>query len=180
MAKQDIHYTAYLAYALDVLSHGGALLVAADKTGRANAMTIGWGTVGWIWGKPIFCALVRPSRFTHGLLETNPEFTVNIPPRELSAAVAFCGKASGRDHDKFAECNLTAVASRHVSPPVIAECLMHYECRVVEKNEVLPTTLAAEIDRSAYKSGDYHTVYYGEILAVYADTEAVEREGTGR
>jgi flavin reductase (DIM6/NTAB) family NADH-FMN oxidoreductase RutF len=175
MAKQDIHYTTYMQQTLEVLSHGGALLVSADKAGHANIMTIGWGTVGWIWGKPIFCVLVRPSRFTYELLEQNGEFTVNVPSRDLAEAVAYCGTVSGRNYDKFAEKNLTARASRHVHPPIIAECVVHYECRVVQKNAVIPQTLSSEIAQSAYRNGDHHTMYYGEILAAYGDTDALAR-----
>ncbi|HPU85244.1 MAG TPA: flavin reductase family protein [Candidatus Latescibacteria bacterium] len=175
MAKQDIQFTAYLSQSLEVLSRGGALLVSTGKNGRPNVMTIGWGTVGWIWGKPIFCVLVRPSRYTHECLEATPEFTVNIPPRSLAGAVAYCGKVSGRDEDKFAAQNLTATPGRRVAPPVVEECVIHYECRVVEKNSVIQQTLSAEIDRSAYRSGDYHTLYFGEIVAVYADADALTK-----
>ena len=46
---------------------------------RVNTMTIGWGKIGVEWGKPIFIAYVRDSRYTRRLLEESGEFTVNIP-----------------------------------------------------------------------------------------------------
>ena len=172
MQKEDVHFTKYLAQTINVLSHEGALLVSADKSGRANVMTIGWGTFGWIWSKPILVVLVRPSRYTFEYMEQHGEFTVNIPSPALAETVAYCGRVSGRNFDKFAERGLTAARGRRVSVPVIKECAVHYECREVHKNDVLPDLLAPEIDENAYGNGDYHRIYYGEILATYADPDA--------
>jgi len=179
MPKQSVHYTTYLAETMAVMSHEGALLVSVGKSGQPNVMTIGWGTIGWIWGKPIFIAFVRPSRYTYELMEQVDSFTVNIPTPELSRSVAYCGTMSGRDVDKFADRGLTATPSTTVEAPIIEECAIHYECRVVHRNDLLPETLAAEIDRSAYASGDYHRVYYGEILATSADVDAAAKLPSG-
>ena len=54
---------------------GGILLTTKGATG-VNTMTIGWGTLGIEWGKPICTVFVRESRFTKGLLDKNPEFTI--------------------------------------------------------------------------------------------------------
>jgi len=175
MNKQDVHYSTYLRETLEVLSHDGALLVSVTKSGHANVMTIGWGTFGWVWEKPILAVFVRPSRYTYHLLEESGDFTLNIPPRTLAETVAYCGSVSGRNFDKFAERKLTARASRRVRAPIIEECVVHYECRVVEKNDVLLATLVPEIAQSAYRNGDFHRVYYGEILATYADPDALVR-----
>ena len=172
-AKEDIHYTTYLRETLEVLPLDGALLVSVDKAGRANVMTIGWGTFGWVWGKPVLTVLVRPSRYTYELLEESGEFTVNVPPRSMAETVAYCGSVSGRNFDKFEERKLTATRGKRVRAPIIEECAVHYECRVIHKNDVVPTTLAPEITQSAYRNDDYHRIYYGEILAAYAKPDAL-------
>ena len=173
MTKVEVSYTDYLKETLDVLGEKGLLLTSMDGNGRSNTMTIGWGTVGIIWGKPIFVVLVRPSRFTYGLIEQTGDFTVNVPPEELAEAVAFCGSASGRDVDKFKEKGLTAAPAKKVESPIIEECLVHYECKVVHKNDVLKEELASEI--RSYPTGDYHRIYFGEILSVSASRDARER-----
>lgn len=173
--KVEAGYFDYLNETLDVLGKPGLLLVSTDADGKPNAMTIGWGTVGIIWGKPIFVVLVRPSRYTHGLMEQTEDFTVNVPSAELREAVAFCGSKSGRDYDKFAEKGLTAVPGKKVKSPIIDECVIHYECKVVHKNDVLKDELASAIVSSAYPAGDFHTIYYGEILSVYASPDAREK-----
>ncbi len=175
MAKVAIHYTEYFRQTIERLREDGLLLVTADREGRPNVMTIGWGTIGSIWGRPVFIVLVRPSRFSYSRLEENPDFTVNVPPFELAAAAAHCGKVSGRDHDKFREMGLTPVPARQVRAPIIQECLVHYECRTVHRNDLAPATLAQAILDEYYPRDDYHRIYFGEILACYADEDAGAR-----
>ena len=174
-SKIEATYTEYLKETLSALRRPGLLLVSADADGKPNAMTIGWGTIGIIWGKPIFTVLVRPSRYTHDLMEHTNDFTVNVPSADMTSIVAFCGSASGRDHDKFAEKGLIAVPGKKVKSPIIEQCVIHYECKVVHKNDVLKDKLASEIVSSAYSGGDFHTIYYGEILSVYASPDAREK-----
>ena len=173
--KIKAHYTDFLKETLETLRGDGLLLVSVDSKGKPNTMTIGWGTIGVIWGKPIFIILVRPSRYTHGLMGLTDDFTVNVPPPELSDIVAFCGKASGRDHDKFKEKGLVAVPGKKVKSPSIAQCVIHYECKVVHKNNVLKDKLAKSIIAAYYPKGDFHTVYFGEIVSVYASRDAKRR-----
>jgi flavin reductase (DIM6/NTAB) family NADH-FMN oxidoreductase RutF len=173
--KVEARYTDYLKETLDVMRKTGLLLVSTDAAGKPNTMTIGWGTIGIIWGKPIFIVLVRPSRYTHGLMEQTEDFTVNVPSADLADVVAFCGSASGRDHDKFSEKGLVAVPGKKVKSPIIEQCVIHYECKVVHKNDVLKDKLAGDIISSAYPRGDFHTIYYGEILSVYASPDAKEK-----
>ncbi len=153
MPRTEIHYAEHLERVLHMLSHDGALLVGAKKDGTANVMTIGWGTFGWIWGKPILSVLVRPSRYTWQFLEDNGEFTVNVPGPELAETVAYCGAVSGRDREKLADRGLTARPSRHVGVPYIEECPIHYECRVMHTYDLEPGALDPDIVDRAYPSG---------------------------
>ena len=175
MTKSDVAYTDFFPAVNKVLTSRGLLLACTDQEGKTNAMTIGWGAIGSIWGLPLWMVLVRPSRYTYGLIERAGDFTVNVPPEHLEKACAFCGSESGRDHDKMAELRLTTTAGRSVRSHVIDDCVINYECRVVHKNDVLPGELAQPIARAAYSSGDYHRVYYGQILAVYADPDAAAK-----
>ena len=169
--KAEIGYTDYLKETFKVMGDMGLLLVSVDPKDKPNAMTIGWGTVGIIWGKPIFTVLVRPSRYTYNCMEHTGDFTVNVPSAKMSDIVAFCGSESGRDHDKFKEKGMIAVPSKTVKSPIIEQCVIHYECKVVHKNDVQKEKLDGRIVSSAYKSGDFHTIYYGEILSTYASLD---------
>jgi flavin reductase (DIM6/NTAB) family NADH-FMN oxidoreductase RutF len=168
MHYTEVPYTRYLPETLALLEDPGLLLVTQGRDGRPNAMTIGWGTVGVIWGKPIFCVLVRPSRYSYRLLEEGQAFTVCVPSEAQYDAVDFCGTRSGRECDKFRECGLQVLPSLRVAVPGIAGCPVIYECRVVHRSDVVPEHLVQEVRDSAYPKGDFHRVYFGEILVVRA------------
>jgi flavin reductase (DIM6/NTAB) family NADH-FMN oxidoreductase RutF len=177
MPKVAVRYTDYFVQTIRRMREDGLLLVTAAADGKPNVMTIGWGTVGSIWSRPVFLVLVRPSRYSYTRLEETGDFTVNVPPRELSEAVAHCGTVSGRNHDKFVEKHLTPVPSKQVRSPIIKECVVHYECRTLHRNDLIADALAQAVRDEFYAQGDYHRVYFGEIVAAYADEDAVERFG---
>lgn len=176
MAREEIPFTSYFELFSSKLSSSGSLLVSLDEEGRPNAMTIGWALLGVFWRRPVCAVLVRPSRYTYGCIEATGDFTVNVPPESLADKVLFCGTESGRDYDKFPECGFTATESRLVRSPGIEECLVTYECNIVQKNDVVPENFAPEIVGTLYSEGDFHRVYYGEVRAVSADIEGIEAE----
>jgi len=145
----------------------GLLLVSKTDTSRPNAMTIGWGLTGILWRRPVFMVAVRHSRHTHTLLEENDEFTVNIPSDGMDKILDYCGTTSGRSKDKFKELGLKTAPGRKTKVPIIAGCKGYFECRVVGKLEVGKDNIKKEVIASAYPSGDFHTLYFGEILAAY-------------
>jgi len=175
MTKVEVRYTDYFAQTIQRMREDGLLLVTMGADGKPNVMTIGWGTMGSIWARPVFIVLVRPSRHTHNRLEQVGDFTVNVPPRELAAAASHCGTVSGRDHDKFQEMHLTPIPSREVRPPIVKECVVHYECRTLHRNDLVPEALAQAVRDEYYASGDFHRLYFGEIVAAYADEDASQR-----
>ncbi len=175
MKKGKVNYTEFLPETMRVMSEQGLLLASASQSGKPNAMAIGWGVLGIIWGKPMFLVLVRPSRHTFRLIEESGEFTVNVPAPGMQQIVAYFGTVSGRDHDKFREKSLTPSKAKVVSAPIIEECLVHYECRVVHKNDIIPAELKGDISATFHGSGDYHRVFFGEILSTCADEDAGSR-----
>jgi flavin reductase (DIM6/NTAB) family NADH-FMN oxidoreductase RutF len=147
---------------------GDGLFLMTGETG--NPMTIGWGSVGVIWGRQVFTVLVRPSRHSFTLLEALPEFTICVPTTDLRKALAVCGSKSGRDLNKMEACGFTSGRSEHVAVPFITECGIHYECRVLHKTSVINADLDPSIAAGAYRDGDLHRIYHGEILGVYKST----------
>jgi flavin reductase (DIM6/NTAB) family NADH-FMN oxidoreductase RutF len=177
MAKVLVQYTDYFALTIQHMQEEGLLLVTTGADGKPNVMTIGWGTIGSIWARPVFVVLVRPSRHSHSLMEQVSDFTVNVLPRELTTAANLCGSVSGREHDKFQEAQLTPIPSREVRSPIIRECVVHYECRTVNRVDMPPDALVLSLREQFYKKGDFHRIYFGEIVASYADEDATHRLG---
>ena len=174
MTRKPVSWDRYLPQTLRALTSGGALLVGQGTDGRANPMTIGWGTVGVVWRKPTLVVLVRPSRYTYSLMEQNADFTVCVLPPAMGDVLAHCGTVSGRDEDKFASQGLTPVPASKVSAPTIDEAVIAYECRTVHRNDLAPETIAPDIVASLYPEGDFHRCYYGHILAVQATDNVSE------
>jgi flavin reductase (DIM6/NTAB) family NADH-FMN oxidoreductase RutF len=169
MAKLQVGPTDYLTEFMSSMASPGLLVASIDSHNRPNTMTASWGSFGIYWGLPIFIAPIRKSRYTHGCIQKTRDFTLNVLPRKLADLATFCGTVSGRDHDKFAEAGLTAARGLKVRSPIIEECVLHYECRVVHSNAVVPKALAEAIQRANYRDRDYHTFFFGEVVAVRAE-----------
>ncbi len=163
---KEIKYNSLLRETMDQLQKG-AFLTTSNKD-QVNTMTIAWGNVGFMWNKPVFTVMVRPSRYTYGLIDKSEDFTVSLPINEdMKKALSYCGSQSGRDQDKIKDLALNLVPSQEVHTPIIGDCSLHYECRIIGKQEMDKTTVIKEIDDKAYSSGDHHTFFYGEIVKCY-------------
>jgi len=171
MQRQAVAYDHQLNKTLSALRNPGLLLVGTRRSGESNVMTIGWGTVGIVWGEPMFIVMVRPSRHTYGFIEESHEFTVNVPTDEMRQWVAVCGSKSGRDVDKFGSYDVTTSPGQKVHTATIDACPMVYECRVAHWNDLIPGNLAREAEVRFYRGEDYHRVYFGQILGAYASAD---------
>lgn len=150
-----------------LLDQEWALLVAGAK--NPNPMTVSWGGFGTVWNKPIATVFVRPSRFTFCLLETEPEFTLNVLPEAFKGGLELCGSKSGRDLDKWKATGLEQATSEVVTVPRVAQAVLSLECRVVASMNVSPTKFLEPSLELFYPEKDYHRVYLGEVVAAYAD-----------
>ncbi len=167
---KDLGYMEVAGKAMAGIAKGAFLTVRAGDS--LNTMTIGWATIGIMWRKPVVMVAVRRSRHTFGIIESAEDFTVTIPSDGMAEETAFCGTKSGRDFDKFKECGLSTTPGRAVTSPVIAAPGIHYECRIVYKSPMDPELLDVEYRRNVYPEGDYHSLYFGEIVACYETTQA--------
>lgn len=153
------------------------ILLTTKRDGKVNTMTISWGHIGIEWGKPIFVAYVRDSRYTREMLDGSEEFTVNIPYGELDAKIlGFCGTKSGRNVDKVRELGLTLVESDNVSVPGIRELPLTLECRKLYQLKQETAGIPQDIQDRYYPADsngdqDFHYAYYGEIVGAYMITE---------
>ncbi len=157
------------SYANEILQAvGKGVLMTTKADGQVDTMTIGWGTMGIQWGKPIFIAYVRESRYTKALVDKNPEFTINVPYGEYDKSIlGFCGTKSGRDTDKIGELNLHLEEGETVSVPAIRELPLTLECKVIYKQEQVKEAITPDALERYYPDGDFHTAYYGQITDAY-------------
>jgi flavin reductase (DIM6/NTAB) family NADH-FMN oxidoreductase RutF len=163
---KDINFTDLSKELLEQLAKGAFLTVKSE--GKVNTMTIAWGSLGFMWYKPVFTAMVRYSRHTYDLIEKSEDFTVSFPLKgQLKKELGLCGTKSGREIDKIKEYGLTLRDGETIGTPVIDDCDLHLECKIVFKQPMDDSFINEEVRNKAYPQGDYHVLYYGEIKKIY-------------
>lgn len=134
------------------------VLVSCGGKDKKNIITIGWSMPVSI-NPPMIAVSIHPRRYSYELIRSLKEFIVNIPDSRLKDATLHCGKVSGRDHDKFAETNMTPIDGKTMNTPAIKECVAHLECKLVQ--EIV--------------TGD-HGLFIGQITAAYYTEGAYDRK----
>jgi flavin reductase (DIM6/NTAB) family NADH-FMN oxidoreductase RutF len=161
---KHLDYMAVAERAMAQINQGAFLTVKADA--QLNTMTIGWATMGIVWRKPIMMVAVRNSRYTFGIIEKAVDFTVSVPTDDRTDELTFCGKNSGRTYDKFHECGLKPGRAQKTLSPIVQIPGIHFECKIVYKSAMDSTFLDAGVHQ-LYPNKDYHTLYFGELVACY-------------
>ena len=124
-----------------------------------NVLTVAWaGTLAS--DPPVVGIGVRRSRFSFGQLEKLGAFTVNLPSADMAETVDYCGVVSGRDTDKFAVRHLTALPASKVTAPVVAECPLSLECRVIRSVDL-----------------ESHVLFLGQVEAVQVTSALIDAKG---
>jgi flavin reductase (DIM6/NTAB) family NADH-FMN oxidoreductase RutF len=82
---------------------------------------------------PYFAVALDADNFASSLLKKTKSFVINVPEKNLAAAVKACGTLSGRDADKFAAARLSRAPGLRVATPHVEECFAFIECRAVRK-----------------------------------------------
>lgn len=96
----------------------------------------------------------RAYRVCYSLINETKEFGLNVPTVGLIEAVGKVGSTHSDQVDKFAEAGLTPMDSRKISAPLISECFLNLECKVLQQ----------------FVTGD-HTVFVAEPVAAYMDDD---------
>lgn len=113
-----------------------AVLVAV-KTGEdaANVLTVAW--CGIVGGAPPMMALeIGQNHYSTPFIDREGCFTVNVPNSSQAVGVDYCGMVSGAtDPRKPATCGWTLAPATQISAPLIVECPLNLECRIVRKVE---------------------------------------------
>ena len=161
MKKVDYHK--YLEKTYNSFDNGGVFLTVKDED-ELNTMTIGWGTVGIIWRVPMMLVLVRKSRHTFQLINNSDEFTVSIPfGDKMKDELLFCGTKSGKNYDKFKECELEIITENTLDTPLIGGCDLHYECTIEYSQPMDSERVNSKVLKDCYPENDLHTMYFGKI-----------------
>ncbi len=137
-----------------------AVMVSCKREGeKPNIITVAWA--GTINSDPAMVSIsVRKQRYSYDIIKETKEFVINLVNEELTFATDYCGVKSGRDVDKFKEMKLTAIDSRYVAAPSIAESPVNIECKV---KDIIPL--------------GSHDVFLAEVVNVTVDDKYMEESG---
>ena len=129
------------------------VLVGANVNGKPNYMPIGF--VGGADNKPPIIMISSTPHYTiKGIIE-NGTFSINIPSSDQVIETDYCGLASGKTTDKSEI--FTTFYGELESAPMIEECSMTGECKLMDKKE-FPEEIT----------------YFGEVHQVYVNEEVFE------
>ncbi len=148
---------------LSVFDKKWALLTAGDSD-RFNTMTISWGGLGTIWGKPVATVYVRTSRYTHDFMDAKEFFTVSFYPEECKRILGVLGSKSGRDMDKMKESGLTPVQAGESMSFKEAEVTL--VCRKLFKQQLNVANMPEDVAKAMYEGQAPHDMYIGEIVEI--------------
>lgn len=137
-----------------------AMITCVDADNRPNIISLAEVSNISIREPVILGIAIAKQRYSHRLIRTTREFVVNLTTSAMVEIVDRCGAVSGRDVDKFQAFGLTASPAEKVRPPLIAECPINIECRVLSIHEV----------------GD-HDLFLGEAVAEHVAEYALDDEG---
>ncbi|MDF1514645.1 MAG: flavin reductase family protein [Anaerolineae bacterium] len=135
------------------------LVTSISPTGQPNIITLGEIFNISIASPVILGIAIHKQRYSHSLISATREYVVNCPTASMVKTVDLVGSISGRSVDKFTAFKLTPVPADKVKPPLIAECPMNMECRVIGIQEI----------------GD-HDLFLGEVVAVHILEEALDEQ----
>ena len=170
MDMQSIKIEDLKTFSFSIWNKGWFILTSGDFAEKNfNAMTISWGSIGYIWEKPFVQVVVRPTRYTLKFMQSYPDFTVCAFSTQYRKALQLLGSKSGKQGDKIAESGLTPCKSSVVNSPSFVEANLVFECRKIYSDRIEPEGFIDPSIDENYPLGDYHRIFYGEVLSVRGD-----------
>ncbi len=137
-----------------------ALITSVAEDGTPNIITLG-ETFNISISDPVILGIaIRKQRYSHRLISETREYVVNLPTKAILDEVWYCGRHSGREVDKFKATGLTPLPATAVKPPLIAECPINIECKVIGIQVI----------------GD-HDLFLGEAVAQHVDEAVLGERG---
>lgn len=164
MAFRSVPYDSLSLNPFTKIGKEWALLTAGDENGF-NTMTVSWGAMGFMWGKPSVTVYIRPQRYTKEFVDARDTFTLSFYPAEKKEALSYLGKISGRDEDKVAKVGFTPAFTNGSAYFEEAELVL--VCRKMSRTPLKPEQFLDEtVDDRWYPNKDYHEMYIAEVLDV--------------
>ncbi|MCR4676554.1 MAG: hypothetical protein K5634_04925 [Sphaerochaetaceae bacterium] len=139
-------------------------LATAGTLENFNTCTIGWGSLGTVWGKSTATIYINELRYTNEFVQKNDYFTISFFPEEYREDLNYLGTHSGRDEDKVSKTRLTPVkVGESVS---FKEANLIFVCRKLYWDRQSLDQLDKKISGGFYATRPPHYEYIGEVVEV--------------
>ena len=139
-------------------------LVTAGTPDNFNTMTISWGGMGTLWGRPVATVYIRTSRYTHEFVDANEYFTISFYPEEYKKVLGILGSKSGRDMDKMHDSGLPP---RFLDQGItFKEAKYTLVCRKLFKQQLAVENIPEDVVDTYYKKDAPHDMYIAEVLEI--------------
>jgi flavin reductase (DIM6/NTAB) family NADH-FMN oxidoreductase RutF len=120
-----------LSKVYQLLEPGPVVLLTTARKGHTNVMAMSWHMMVE-FEPPLVACVVSNAGHSFAALRATKECVIAIPALKLAPVVVGIGNCSGQDLDKFKKFGLTQAPAKCVAPPLIAECFVNLECKVVD------------------------------------------------
>lgn len=145
-----------------------AQLLCAGNKEKDNAMTIGWGSIGTLWGHAALTVYVAEKRYTKEFIDGSEYFTVMSFDVADSKVLTYMGRNSGRDGNKAEALGLHVAYTTNGTPYYI-EATMVIECKTMYAAPFDPQNFKSDVPRRQYSHfpAGLHTMYIGEVVGAW-------------
>jgi flavin reductase (DIM6/NTAB) family NADH-FMN oxidoreductase RutF len=117
-----------------------AALVVSGTIEDTRINTIAWMS-NLSGGPPTIGMSMGQNKHTLEFIRKYKNYTINIPSVSIMKEVDLCGIVSGKSYDKFDITKLTRLNSSKISSPIIEECPINIELRLINETLVNKTVL---------------------------------------
>lgn len=144
--------------------HDAKLLAAGDKK-KSNAMTIGWGGIGTLWGRPALTVYVAEKRYTKQFMDASQYFTVMAFDAKDAKVLNYMGSKSGRNGDKAKALGLHTAYTEN-GTPYYSEAYLVIECKTMYVAPFDRKGFKGDVPQQMYRNfpAGIHTMYIGEVV----------------
>ena len=131
------------------------LVVSIDDNKKPNVMTASDIMNVNLKNPAIIAVSISRAAYTHSLITKSGQFTINFPTSVLLKNVDLFGSCSGKTGiNKFEKHGLTPISSSEIEAPIIEECPVNLECKLMTASDI----------------GE-HTLFVAEVVAMHVDSD---------
>ncbi|MBK8806874.1 MAG: flavin reductase [Bacteroidales bacterium] len=139
------------------------MLVTAGTATDFNTMTASWGSIGFMWNKPVATIVVRPQRHTYSFLEKQDSFSLSFFTEAFKPMLQYCGSNSGKKVDKIKETGLEPLYTES-GVVYFKQARLVLECKKLYVDDFKKDCFVDKSLLNKYVDDDFHRVYIAEIV----------------